>query len=347
MRNTRDTEYQKRPTGSAENEILGVHILTQFIYCPLAGLAQYEDKRTDRHDGQAPRKDYLPEYDREEIRRVYNEYVQQIKVVSLMYLAFVITSLIGWWLFSWWYAVVLAAGSFVVVCVGWDKVRAAVILHQRRNEYLRAQPADLSIPLREDTNLNWWGLLKSGFDLFEGEKLTDHKLKITGRPFRVLRKGGLTIPVFYYTGDAAEVRYRDRARIAAYCRLLTENEGCESPYGIILRTGSYTATAVPNDDRAQGILRKELPRARRVIQDSLEERDPDKPGDSQNCRTCPLGKPLLYDPRRESHFQYDVPIRPKPRSYKGRSFHSQCGDRFGWTPPHQRAIRFGWIFDSY
>ena len=345
MRDTSDAEYQKRPTGSAENEILGVHILTQFIYCPLAGLTQYEDKRTDRHDGQAPRKDYLPEYDLEEIDRKYYVRIQQIKVVGLMYLAFSVGSLIGWGIFGWLYAVCFVAGSLMVVLAVWKKVHEAVILLQRRNEYLRAQPADLSIPLREDTNVNWWGLLKSGFDLFEGEKMTDHKLKITGKPFRVLRKGGLTIPVFYYTGEATEVRYRDRARIAAYCRLLTENEGCESPYGIILRTGSYTATAVPNDDRAQGILRKELPRARRVIQKSLEETDPDKPRDPQNCRTCPLGKPILYDPRRETHYRYDVPIRPKPRSYKGRSFHSQCGDRFEWTPPHQRAIRFGWIFD--
>ncbi len=344
MNNSSTSVFRQRPS-SAATETLGVHILTQFIYCPLAGVAQYEDRLADRYDGQIPRKDYLPEYDLQEIEQKLKEYVQQIKIVLWMALAFTVLSLVLSCVATAWYLLILLLGWCFIFKVGRDKVRKALTLHRRRNEYLRTHRQSLPNPLLEDTVVQWWGLIKSGFDLTPGVDLFDQELKLSGTPFRILRKGGLAIPVFYYRGSATKVRYRDRARIAAYCRMLVKNEGCVSPYGILLRTGSYTADAIPNDERAQGILRKELPKARQVLAESLENPDLVKPDNFTNCKSCRTGEPHSYDPRKEPHFRYDEPLRRKLHSCRGQSYHSHCGDRFDWTPPHEKAVRLGWVSD--
>jgi hypothetical protein len=57
----------------------------------------------------------------------------------------------------------------------------------------------------------------------------------------------------------------------------------------------------------------------------------------QNCRGCPCGLPRLFvRGKSETILHGDtMPVHGFDDSQK-RLWHSDCGDRFGWIPPHEK-----------
>ncbi len=334
----------KRERKPPHERIIGVHVLTEFLYCLRAGLAQFEEDRVDERDGQIPRLDYLPEYEIQKIIAKRARLLWRVYALLCLLAGFsVVTGLLGWlvhpvFLLSWLAGTVLLSLLLVRYSI-WT-----VRLTLRLNAFYRAQRGAPPADLQSDTVVNWWSVLKDGFDCLPGRTTTDRLLGIRGRSYYVLRRGSLAIPVFMYNGKAKKVRYQDRARIAAYCHLLGVNELADSPYGLMLWAGSDTAVAIPNNAAAQRILREALDRARQSIRLSVETgSDPPPPENESRCNDCPIGKPRRYDPRRPPHLRHGEPLRPQLcGNGREKTYHCLCGDRFEWTPPHQIARERGW-----
>ena len=338
--NSIEVERRRPP----HERLIRVHLLTEFIYCPRAGLAQFEDGRIDERDGRTPRADYLPEYNASEIKTLLASLTRQIWAVLGLLVGFALLTTILGWLVYWPFRASGVLGCLILLVVLWKLVKQAVILTLRWNEYCRAKPGAPPADLQEDLVTEWWSILKNNFDRSPGRDMVDTGLGIRGKPYFVLRRGNLRIPVFLYGGDAEKVRWQDRARIAAYCHLLTTCEHGDCPYGIILRSGTYVAVAVPNNERAKKALREGLSKAREIIRLSAEETsDPRKPEDTSRCERCPVGKPHRYDPRTPPYLRYGEPLRARLcEDREHRTYHSLCADRFEWTPPHEIAKRRGW-----
>jgi len=167
----------------------------------------------------------------------------------------------------------------------------------------------------------------------------DWQCRLGGSPWRVLRFRDISIPVFRYHGDSDKLHRQHFVRMAAYCHLLEKREECRSPYGIVLWHGTYRAVTVPNNPYSRRMFRDVLSLARSCIRDS--ERDdpilPEPPPESF-CWACPLGRPSEYEPG-QYFLKHQHPMIPnKCRTPDGRQYHSHCGDRFGWIPPHERAV---------
>jgi hypothetical protein len=235
-------------------------------------------------------------------------------------------------------------GAAVGILALGPRLKDLLDLNSRINQYWRAKPSAPPPDLTDDMPINWWAMLKEGFDSSLGRDMKVPELGIRGSPYRILRKGGLVIPAYLYCGEYKGVRYQDRARIAAYCRLIETREHAQAPYGIILKSGSYIAIAVPNDDRAKKTLDRELANARKIIHAAkVEGLDPQPPQDRTQCEKCPVGRPRQYDPRRPRYVRYGNPMHMILNEDKQkRLYHSLCGDRFEWIPPHEMAKRNGW-----
>jgi hypothetical protein len=287
----------------------------------------------------------LPEWEYLDIKDRRDRLIQQLLLVTASLVIFEAACSIFIFLIHPVYAFVGVFGGAITIWAMVPRVNAFLQLNSRLDEYLRTKPKAPPPDLDHDMVVNWWAMHKDGFDSTPCRETVAPQLGLSAQPHRILRKHGLAIPAFLYGGDHEGVRRQDRARIAAYCRILESVQHSHAPYGIILKSGSYQAIAVPNDDRAKRILDRELAKARELIQASREGRpDPEPPENLTKCETCPIGRPIPYDPRQPPHVRNGQPLRMTPcKDKRGRLCHSLCGDRFEWTPPHQYTQSDGYV----
>ena len=182
--------------------------------------------------------------------------------------------------------------------------------------------------------------MKAGFEsITYQDTLRDERWKLAGRPWRVLRKGGMRIPVFLMR-RGNKVKFQHIARMAAYCHLIETCEGAESPYGIVLFNGTYDGIAIPNAPGPRKAFHSALVKSRKIINDSIEGKDPEPPSNRQICYYCPNGRPVSYIPGETEHKKMGepLPVHIIPAFPAGYDFHSACGDRFRWVAPHEKVL---------
>jgi hypothetical protein len=321
-----------------------VRTLGEFVFCPRAGLlshasAEEDDEPTDERMNL----NFLPEYSL--------TLIEEQLAVQLRRLA------------RW--AAWAAGGLFLFVVAGWNElppavpfalavptllcvwkslqaIAAVVTLADRRREALAAKPIEPPADLTDDTPVRWWELLKAGFESVPYlEPLSADELALAGKPWRVLKKGSLRIPVIRLPADNYHAgRYwvyeQHRVRLAAYAVLLAACEGGQTPYAVVLFGGSYHGVAVPL--LTAGAVTAKLDELRRALDLERMGVPTTAPTDLRVCSGCPLGRPRLTTvaDRKDEALGRKLHVVTGP---DGRSYHCDCGDRFGWTPPHADAIR--------
>lgn len=327
----------------SETPQLGVHVLSEFLFCTRAGLLAWEERREDSgKELDEPNLDYLPRYDLPEIEqfleRILNDIWQDLAIgTGLLALVFLMS---GQWGLGGpdglWAA--LAVGVVIAPMVHHGRRVARLVV--RRRQALRAEAKEPDFAESERPAVDWWELLAAGFEsVAYKESLYDEDIRLGGRPWRVLRRGPLRIPVFRKRQGIARLHEQHIVRMAAYCHLLEVAEGGESPYGVILDGESYRAVALPNHDEARAALREALATARTVMTAARDRgKTPDAPGDKHLCSACPWGRPVVHRPGETETVVAGRPQRVHASSGPdGRLYHSRCGDRYGWTPPHSLA----------
>src|SRR5690606_3300342 len=123
------------------------------------------------------------------------------------------------------------------------------------------------------------------------------------------------------------------ARIAAYCHLIEISQRARSPYGLLLFAGTYEGWALPKNAASLAAFRDGVAEARATIA-SREE----PPVAAPRCTGCHWGRPVVVKPgeRQTKVGNLLLPVHSKPGK-DNRAYHSVCGDRFGWVPPHALA----------
>ena len=321
-----------------------VRTLGEFVFCPRAGLlshasADEEDEPTDERMNLT----FLPEYS---LTLIEEQLAVQIRRLA-RWAAWAAGGLFLVVVAVWNElppAVPLALAVLTMLCV-WKSLQslaAVITLGDRRREALAAKPTEPPADLTDDTPVRWWELLKAGFESVPYlEPLCDEELALAGKPWRVLKKGSLRIPVIRLPADNYHAgRYwvyeQHRVRLAAYAALLAACEGGQTPYAVVLFGGSYAGVAVPVLPATAVIakldeLRRGLDLERMGIPTPL-------PTNPNVCSGCPLGRPrgVTAAERKDELLGRKLHVITGP---DGRVYHSECGDRFDWTPPHADAIR--------
>ena len=320
---------------------IGVHVLSEFMFCPRAGIIAFEESPDDTGQelDRAPRLDYLPDFEVALIEQGLRDAWDRISTVALWSFAGGLL-IVGGSFFVWlglaflllpggWYASQSLLRDFAAV---WE-------LHRRLATAERAVAAEPDPSSEELQAVNWWNLLKAGFTPVEYEEAhADPELRVAGRPWRVLHKGSLRIPVFRKRRGEAELYPQHFARMAAYCHVLAAAEGGESPYGIVLFGDGYDGATVPDTSQHRETFFHALRKARRHLKALAVRKWTPEPPPATYCRGCPCGKPRRYVPGYSEAVLSGVRISASPRrGNNGKLYHSTCGDRFDWAPPHEWA----------
>lgn len=327
---------------------MSVSALTEFVFCPRAGLlASESEHEADRREKRA-RLDFSLPYSVPELERSLHRHLNRIWLLGSVSLAAL--ALGGYALWSSHNLAALGAAAVLLAVAGPISRQIEFV---RRLARLRAvaksreaRTPDLTTSERQ--NVDWFELLADDWTSAPNhEPFRDETLALAGSPWRTLRRGSVTVPVFkmiHWDADAdgPKIFPQHVVRMAAYCRLIETCEAHESPCGIVLFGDSYRGVTLPNDASARRLFDEALAAARQRTIDTTEEQlDPSAPP-PEVCRGCPWGAPREYrQGATEISLAGDlVPVYGSV-AVDRRLYHSQCGDRFAWTPPHEFAQRLG------
>ena len=222
---------------------------------------------------------------------------------------------------------------------------AIFILSQRRLAALHARQDEPEIHVDSLQKVNWWSMLKSGFEPVNYESLFCHpELALEGSPWRVLERGDLRIPVIRSgartLGDhPRSVFSKHSIRLAAYAALLETTPYARAPYGIVLPSNSPHGFAIPITGRLRTQMISRLQDAINVVQCSQQGlAEPRIPVSNQRCLKCPLGKPVPIAKREINEKRATSEPLLLLEHVSGRKAHCLCADRFGTVPPHEQIV---------
>lgn len=325
---------------------IGVHVLTEFMFCPRAGLITFEQQRPDTGEelDESPRLDYLPDFSIDLIERSLQETWSDIWRTLTWSPPVALAAFIAAMIVDWRIAFLLVVAGAYLAGRLVPKLKRVAELSDRLRKAKEALPREPDPASDEMQPVNWWELLKAGFSPQQYEDAHEiPEWHFAGRPWRVLVKGSLRIPVFRKRRGEARIRPQHRARMAAYCHLVENAEGGESPYGVVLFGNGHDGITVPNTRESRELFENALRSVRQLIEDVKDSGTiPDAPSSASLCRACPLGRPRSHQ-RGKTETELDGRVY-EPYRAQGEDdvwYHSTCGDRFGWLPPHDRAEEKG------
>lgn len=327
----------------ADDGSLLVDTVAKFVFCPRAGIIAHELTATSRPDVPPTQfnLDYVPRFHLSGIEEALGRLTASLTKWGV---AGGVTLVVTAVMFLLGFLVLMVPFGIAVIAISWiaaKRINRIAEADEWRSAAREALPKEPAPTVERHQQVNWWETLAAGFESVPGrEDYRDDELGIYGRPWRVLRKGSLRIPVIKLSADdAGEAPPPHHAvLVAAYCRLLKLSEGMESPYSILLFGESWEGLAVANSEALQGLLQEAVQLARELVRAAERpEFAPPPPSLPLACLRCEYGRPVVYRIERGSPWWGDEGrVTGVPRA--GRVFHSCCGDRFGWTPPHEQAL---------
>ncbi len=341
-----------------DNEALpmGVHTLSEFIYCPRAGAISAESGQEDTGSemARAPALGGLPWHDQDKIEKAIEQLLHEIKIPVALNVGLY---LFAYWLASAWTPVALLA--LVPTCYAWGQwllrlLRKFLKLKKRLRIAKQAAIEEPDWELPQAQPIHWWSLIRSGFVSVEKrEPLRADAIGLAGKPWRVLHKGNAEYPVIRIRVDdekhdrrrEGRLRKQQMARIAAYAYLLHHCERADSSWAIVLFNHSDEGVAIPITSEAWQAFYGGLIQARGQLQSLRENPLSTPPKNADACIACPLGRPRPIG--REKTYRNGKVIASfgtECRSEFGKKkfvVHSTCGDYYQWIPPHENAIKRG------
>ena len=340
------------------SKMIGVHTLSESVFCPRAGTISHEQGNTDSGiDTGFVDLSYSPDYDIDLMKEELGKIVRRVENFSLGLIGGTFATIVFGlsskpFLGLLCLVIFISAAAFVVprLCINvmrYRHIKKRLVDYERKNK----QRPDLEKLGVE--KIPWYSLLK----YFDVEKchdiLKDKELGIQGKPWKLLHHKRVTLPVFFCRPPkAAAERSNDPTRwlqkkhfvrMRAYCHLIEKNTGQHSSCGVILFAGSLDAVAIKfwQDEAAERQLKESVA----IAHETLEEF---KQSGSVGLRTanpcvrCRFGFPKIYQLNEATVRKDGKPVRPKLHQFFVRGYlkkrHSVCGDFFEWTPPHERAV---------
>ena len=325
---------------------ISVHALGQLAFCPRSAVLALERGNQEDPEEQIPRLDYLPNFDLARIEEVLKRQIRWL-VVAVSFLAMMIVPLVfGMW---WGEPVVTYATLGIVVGLLWwiaNLTEDVWILAKRRHDALHATAKEPSPRIDAVQEINWWEMIRAGFEPAKYERPFLHPLlPLEGSPWRVLERDSLRIPVIQSHAQRlgnrkGEIFEKHRVRLAAYALLLESIDQVQSPYGLVFLNDDHHGLAVPIKQHDKDNAHESAERFRLLLkQMDAGEAEPARPENESHCRSCPYGQPVPLSDAEESDLIAAGESVLIILDRSDRRFHSACGDRFRWIPPHASSIR--------
>lgn len=325
-----------------KENLLSVETLAQIVFCARAGVIAHELSLEEESEEVAQHfnLDYAPRFHLAGIEEALNRLTTSLARWGWAGAATLVAAGLA---FVIGFQLVLIPLGFALMVISWiaaKRINRIVELSDWRGAARDAVPKEPGPTAEQHQRINWWEVLAAGFDSISArEPYRDDERVLKGKPWRVLRKGSLRIPVIRASNNEQQGAPlpHHAIQVAAYCRLLRVCEGFESPYAILLFGDSWEGLAVADTEVLQTSLGDAVKVGAELLADA-KSHDPPAPRDRLVCAACRFGRPVVYRVERGSPWWADNGrVHGVPKN--GRTFHSCCGDRFDWTPPHAKAER--------
>lgn len=331
--------------------MMGVHTMSEFMYCPRAGIITVDQSCEDTGSEfiPAPALGGIPMHDLDRLQRLFT----QARKVAKLRSALMIVTMFGIEAAARFFGGIGYTGLLLVwlqfgsLNAAWQQLLA---LKRRLQVAERAAIAEPDWENRVPQPIRWWSLIRAGWESVERQSpIADRDLRLAGKPWRIMQRGNCHLPVVRIAANDSNVEARrngilspqQRARLAAYCYLISRVEGAQSDWAIVLFANSDDGIAIPIDETIINVFAEGLMAARRQLSayQSNTSSTPNVPRDAAPCRRCPLGKPHVV-----ANHNGGSPFAPYVTQGKNlKRYHSDCGDRFCWVPPHEEARTLGLI----
>ena len=334
-----------RPRLASNAKEVNVHVLSESVFCPRAAILALEsgEDTGDEEPSLGPRLDDFADYDEHRFVEELHAAWGKVRLWLTLAAPAALLVFLVWRVVSPLAAAVASLPLFYVAAQLWDAFMRIVELVREHAVFKAAAPATIDMAPQQVREINWWSLRKAGFDCRKPvDPYRDPGQRVVGKPWRVLTKDTtVRIPVIRKHRGERVWRQQHLVRSAAYCQLIKTCELGDAPFGVLMFAGSYDCLILPNTTSAQFQFEKTLEDARELLQ-VLDggKYVPAEPADNR-CSRCHWGKPCEYVAGKTDTVLNGnelVPLRTKAR---GRYFHSPCGDRFHWVPPHEDAVALG------
>lgn len=339
-----DQDVAARRAFEETQPLVAVHVLSEHVFCPRAAMLALESGDDDGSEEPmlGPRLDWAGDYDEQRFAEELNQH-RDTRRYWLFWLALSCLLVLALWTF-------VHPGSALAACVAPIFCLAMIIksllrsidLVRQRALLRRAPEIEFDVNAAEIRWVNWWSLRKAGFDCLRPDRMYDRQLRLVGRPWRELVKGSnVRIPVIYKRLGEVKCRPQHLVRIAAYCRLIQACEGASAPFGVIVFAGSYNVLVIPCTEERRTAMLQALDEARwymNVLQ--TRNMEPGKPA-PEVCSGCHWGKPRQHSDESVTTLRGRRIRARRTHATNGREYHSTCGDRFDWVPPHHDAVQLG------
>lgn len=343
-------------TTETKTDLIGVHTLSEFVFCPRAGLICHGQQSNDTGtDGWTPDLSYSPPYDMLAIEPEITELKSEQQAIGVGMLCGFVFLLIAY-LFVKPFVVFL----FVVVAVpiaaffGNRIIKTQIRISQLSKTLAEFRNSKRIQPKLESPELEevaWLSLMNAG-DLERcHDPFVDEELGLVGQPWKLFRSGKLCLPVFKCkkpkprtpnSDEAVNLLYRQHyVRMAAYCELIERCTGHRAPAGIILFAGTYRAVVVKvhADTKIREELELAIESARETLAIFRNDQGVEQP-DESICSGCPHGFPRQFNYASSSVRKNGTPVPTKLHQIGEKNVHSRCGDFFDWVPPHKQAYEY-------
>ncbi|MEZ6131301.1 MAG: hypothetical protein R3C59_21710 [Planctomycetaceae bacterium] len=335
---------------------LGVHVMSEFLFCPRAGIIAYETRQGDTGADfeAAPALGGIPMFEIDQIERDLEVRSRELKQLSIAVggfvggagLVYVYQPALTIWLLVSLIFILLATYSWWRPAItSWFQLRAR--LAQSR----LAKPNEPNWEHKLQQEIEWWELIAAGFQSIKlNRPMHSHEIGLTGKPWRILHRGELRIPVLRIHVDETDgsmgqfrPRLQQQARLAAYAFLTETCERGNADWAIVMFNYGDRGLAFPLDDAEWEAFQTGLPRARSEFQryENAAQYRPRPTDQGRVCRGCPFGKPRRVGLR--PTVLNGVEVLPRITTDNlNREFHCTCHDRFGdEVPPHKLARQLG------
>lgn len=327
------------PDGEIHEPPLGVFVLTEFVYCPRAGLCAHETG-SDEEEDSPPLSFFsfnpllsIPEIEAA-LQRAISEMTWYIAGAAVLAIVAVLLSI-------WIDRFVGIAGVFGLLWFLTFAIQRGVQafqLNQQRKNALEGRHREPNPNSSDVQDVHWWDLIQAGFESQPvQDRMVDAELNFSGRPTRYLRRGNVVIPVWRMPHYDGRLYPQNFIRMAAYCHLVQKSfgAGVECPYGIILFGHGLDGVAMPFTAQRRADFIEALRSAREAIGKTRGRTDPPPP-DRSVCSRCPYGKPRVQVAGETDSICNGEALQPIfAYTANGQCLHSLCGDRFRWLPPHE------------
>lgn len=334
---------------------LGVHVMSEFMFCHRAGIIAYESDPADSGCDfeAAPALGGIPMYEIDAMEKRLEELEEALRTDQL-WLGGLLAVALAFTIYDVRLALLYLPCLAVLIWTqrgDWLPVlQAQRVLKPRLREARAALKREPNWDMNAQQEINWWELIASGFESIEVQRpLKNHSIALTGRPWRILDRRGQRLPVlrFRIEDDSGQMvqlnpREQQRARMAAYAFLIETCERGNAEWAIVLFNNSDRGVAYPIGVAEWKAFREGLQHARAEFGRYREApRQRPRLPDSRSCRRCPFGEPRRVGVR--PTVLNGVAIVPRATTDNlDREFHCTCRDRFGDdVPPHERAIALG------